>query len=526
MSELDVAAESARGSFILLVGNLIQALTGVVFVIVVARLLGPSGYGSYTLALLIPLTIQSLVGSGVSTGITRYAAYHVARGEPEIARRMTLNGLLFLLLVGALLTLVTYAGGAYLDQTILHRTDLGGVAGIASLAILAQTLLGSATAGLLGWRAMKGISTANVVWGVLRLGIAVPLIVVGFGVVGTVIGYVSATLLSGLLAFVILIFRLRGYGKGLPRNFAGDVGSVLSYGTPLYVGSVVTTVAGQYVVIVLALISSNAVVGVYQSALNVLIPISITSGAIAQSLFPSFAHLEGMKADVGLAFRYAVRYTAYFVAPMIFFIAGAARPLFDIIYGASFSSGIPYLVLLALANIPLVLGYGILPSLFNGVGKTRVSMVFSFVYAVLQVAFASLMAIILGLGVPGLISSILISSLGASAVGLWYSGRMLQAGVDWLKIGALALCSLLSCVVIISVEAIVSDSAVALVLDLVIFAAVYLSAVPVARGLDSLDFSRLEGVTAGAGMLRVFLKPLLDYEQLVSKVTSGRPRAP
>jgi len=523
LSQVDIAAQSARGSFVLLAGNLIQALTGLVFVIVVARLLGTNGYGQYTLALLIPLTIQTVVGSGVSSGITRYAAYHLSRGDVSMARRMTLNGIAFLISIGALLTIVAYAGAEYLDASILHRTDLSGVAEIASIAIFAQTLLQAATAGLLGWRSMGRISIANVVWGVLRLGVAVPLVLLGFSVAGAVLGYIVATLVSGALALFLLYVHLRRVEDGLPRMFLADAKSVLSYSAPLYLGSVVTTAASQYVLIILAVISSNSVVGLYQSASIMLIPVSITSTAIAQTLFPAFAHLEGTKADIGLAFKYAVSYTGFFVAPMIFFLAGAARPLFDVVYPATFSTGAPYLVLLSFASAPLILGFSILPSLFNGVGKTRLSMVFSLAYASLQVVLAPLFAIGLGLGVSGLIYSILLSSLGAVALGLRYSGIALNASIDWPRIGAITLASILSYAAVLLVGTVLLNSVVALLLDLVVFAAVYLTVVPVARGLDGTDLLRLEEVAAGSRPLRTLLNPLLAYERFVRRMILHEP---
>ena len=56
---LDIAKRSVKGSLILFVSNLSATLVSLVAVILVARLLGPSGYGTYTLALLIPTCFNS-----------------------------------------------------------------------------------------------------------------------------------------------------------------------------------------------------------------------------------------------------------------------------------------------------------------------------------------------------------------------------------------------------------------------------------------------------------------------------------
>ena len=49
--------------------------------IFVARLLGPDGYGLYTLAFLIPGILSLFVGLGVNISVTRYVAYYVSSGD-------------------------------------------------------------------------------------------------------------------------------------------------------------------------------------------------------------------------------------------------------------------------------------------------------------------------------------------------------------------------------------------------------------------------------------------------------------
>src|SRR5207237_2480291 len=87
LSDIEVARRSASGSFILFAGNIISAAILTVTVIVVTRLLGPAGTGAYTLLLVFPNLLQSFVGLGINTGITRYAALHLSKGEPDVARR-------------------------------------------------------------------------------------------------------------------------------------------------------------------------------------------------------------------------------------------------------------------------------------------------------------------------------------------------------------------------------------------------------------------------------------------------------
>ena len=94
MSQVEIARRSARGSFALFAGNFLTTVVSFVAITIIARLLGPSQYGVYTLSILIPSILLNLLGFGVSSGITRYAAYHLSQGRHDIAKRMTINGVI------------------------------------------------------------------------------------------------------------------------------------------------------------------------------------------------------------------------------------------------------------------------------------------------------------------------------------------------------------------------------------------------------------------------------------------------
>ena len=74
MASFDIAKESAEGSLILFFGNLVSTAVIAIAAVLIARLLGPRGYGEYTLAFLLPGITQLFVGFGANLSVTRYSA--------------------------------------------------------------------------------------------------------------------------------------------------------------------------------------------------------------------------------------------------------------------------------------------------------------------------------------------------------------------------------------------------------------------------------------------------------------------
>ena len=104
MSGHEIAQRSTRGSVVLFAGNFLSTAFLAVSSIIVARLLGPASYGSYTLVLRDTPDSPALRGLGVSSAITRFSAYYIARGGLGVAKRFSINSMVFLMLFGVALS--------------------------------------------------------------------------------------------------------------------------------------------------------------------------------------------------------------------------------------------------------------------------------------------------------------------------------------------------------------------------------------------------------------------------------------
>ena len=191
---------------ILLAGSFISNLLLLVNVLLVARLLGHDLYGEYTLSI-SPATIFILFsGLGVNTAITRFAAYHLSRGEVEEAKRKTANGISFLLLLGAGLTAACYLSAPFIASAIFHRPLLEPDIRLSSLAVIGQIALQCGIASLVGWSLPKRAGATYIIQGAVKVGLAPALILLGFGIFGAVSAQVSSLLAAACYAIVGLYF--------------------------------------------------------------------------------------------------------------------------------------------------------------------------------------------------------------------------------------------------------------------------------------------------------------------------------
>jgi O-antigen/teichoic acid export membrane protein len=520
LSNVEIAQRSTRGSFALFAGNFLSAVISFAAILFIARLLGPSDYGVYTLSVLVPTILLNFLGFGVNSGITRYAAYNLSQAKPEVARRMAVNGAAFVMLFGVFLAGVDYLAARLIAETVLHRPDIAPLLRFSSILILAQAVFQSGVAALLGWSYMGKIAGTNIVQSGLRLAIAVPLLYLGYEVYGALAGYAVSVALGGILAYSLLWGGARGGAVSLGQ-FVPDVRTLLSYGRELFVGSLVTSISAQYVVLLLAVIATNSYVGFYQSAANFLTAITLVSGAITQALFPAFAHLEGTKSDVDRAFRYATKYMGFAITPIIFLLMGASLQIVRLPLGSSYATASNFLALLSLSNISLLFGLGVLPSFFNGLGRPRYYMVYSLAGAAVIFALAPLLSIGAGLGVDGLILSILAANLVAVVTGLYLASRFFNARVDLRACLLILTSSLLAYVAVVAVSTLRFGDIILLPAEILVFVAVYLTAAPLLRVLGPEDLDTLQTAVSGLGRFQVVIQPILRYERFVLRASKS-----
>jgi stage V sporulation protein B len=504
---------------ILLGGSFISNLLLLVNVLIVARLLGHSLYGQYTLSI-SPATIFILFsGVGINTAITRFAAYHVSRGEVTEAKRKTANGIVFLLLFGTALSLASYFLAPYIAGNILHRPFLEPDIRLSSLAVIGQIAFQCGIASLVGWSSPKPAGAAYIIQAVIKVTLAPALIFLGYAVFGTVFAQVASLLVAAFLAIITLyIAKLRG-GDPAARagnHFFSDVKELIKYGIPSEVGQYFSNFASQnYVTIVLGILASDAVVGYFQVATGVTAIISVVSTSLTLSLFAGFSSLHGQNRNTGQAFIYSVKYVAYATTPFIFFLIAAAVPIIRVVFGIGYVPAAPLLALISFSNIPMIIGQSVFTPYFNGIGKTRFTMIALVADGLTALALAPILGIYFG--VYGVTIALLGSNLASGVTALYLAKISFGIQIDYSSsvraLGASALCAIVTYAAgLLNTSTSFYITSVALVAEFLIFFVLYLLIAPLVSVVNKSDIARLTAATKGMRFISGIALTLLRFE--------------
>ncbi|MDG7011235.1 MAG: oligosaccharide flippase family protein [Nitrososphaerota archaeon] len=510
---------AARGSLLLLVGNFLAAAGAILAQALIGRLLGPDEFGLFSLAVVSASIFQLLVGMGAGVAATRFVAAFVSSGDLDRAREFTGNATALTLLTGVGIAAFCYLAAPAIAQGIFNRPELAPYVRIAAFAIAGQGVLQGTIAAAIGWNAMGLASISTVAQAFGRAAVAPALILVG-GTAGAVAGHSLSWIFPAVL-FTGILFRSPVRSRLSLRNFTSDVRQMVSYGFPAFLANALNGLGPYYVSAVLSVIGTETLVGYYQAAWNFTVPVTLLSGAVTMANFPAFAMLNRGDGDPLKAFRLSVKYLSYAAVPLILFTAGAASNLMFVFYGRYFAGGVQFIVLLALTNLPIVVGFNVFPSYLNGVDRTKATLAMISAEAAAVFVLAPLLGGYLGLGVPGLALAIFCSNVVSTAVGLALVGVRRGSPVD-LKSGGLMVASSLVALGAVLAFPALPGNLIPLLLKMAAFSAVYLTATAALGALTPEDLEVIDGLLAEMRPVRRLAAQVFRYYAAVYAAARGR----
>ncbi|MCC6059028.1 MAG: oligosaccharide flippase family protein [Thermofilum sp.] len=425
----DVAADSAASAVSLFGGQVLATLAAGLSLIVLARLLGPEGYGRYSLSTTVASFLTLATDFGVSAALAREAS---RAANKEGLAPLAGAALRFLLLSSSCAALAGLPLSGLLAGLLLRRPEMAGLVELTMPLVVFAALFNLSFYALLGLGDAAAVAALPVVRDVVR-GVLSPLLALPFGCEGAVAGFVAGYGVAAAAGVALLRRRVGGFARGGWR----ELRPMLAYGLPLYMSTALGTALGVYQNSVLAWFATDEEVGNLRAAANFATLIQLASASIASALFPAFSRLG--REDAAKALRYAAAYSALVLAPAGAYAIAEAETLVRVVYGRAYTLAPGFLSLQAVAFLWSGLGTVALGSFFQGVGETKVNFRASLVSATVFVPLS--LALAPALRAYGVVAALLAASLASTLYSLREAARR-GASVDYgaaLRVGAAAL---------------------------------------------------------------------------------------
>lgn len=321
------ALAAARGATSLMVLQSVARALSLVFVALVTRQLGPSGFGRYSAAAAIVLVGNVLADLGTSSAMTRFVSRRPSSSNDLLSGTIPASLGLGLL---AYVMAVAFAAVSYPAERIID-ISIGAVA-IPAAAVLSSVLAAFDGVGLIARRAlMTALQTVIVSLGVIP-------ILFGFGVRSAIAALAAAPVVVLLVA--VIEARRTGIWRCGVRYDHARVITLLRAALPFALSGGLSALIMRFDVIFLSVIKTPAETASYDLALRLVESATYLSTAVcAPLLFILNRRLaEGNRDGAIRAYAEAMRVLYLIGLPLSAGIVILAKPIVSVALGGAFDS--------------------------------------------------------------------------------------------------------------------------------------------------------------------------------------------
>lgn len=517
---IDLATKTAKSASFLISGKVLSLGIQVLMFVVVARLLLPSNYGIYTIALSIAGFASGFGGLNIGVYFTERIPFLTAKKRAHEIGTALGDGIIAVIAPGIVIFLVGVALSPFLSYYVLHSNTYTLIVILSMLSIVFSFLYSNLNVMLLGFHDGKNSGLALIIYSIVQLGASIFLIEIASTpegkIAGAIVGYIIALLVASI--FQIIVTSRRSRVLFVWEGMWKRIKEMLRFSMPLTYSNIVGTLVGNFSVIFLGiLLVATSAVGYYGVASRIGTLIDVVAGSLAVIAIPTFAEAinsRHISDKVGKFFYYSIYFGLLFTTPMIAYVTVFSYPLITTLFSAQYAGATFYMQLIGVGLLLGIFG-SFASSLVVSMRKTNIYFKYSLIAGVIE--FVSLLILVpffqrfYDSGVTGLIISMLY--IGGMATNLLFMNYLRKIGITikYSKPIRIVLANIVLAVLLSLLFLVIVNPEFVLVLGLVVALLIYPPILGIVGAVKRDDMELLGKVGKNLPILGQVLGILLSY---------------
>jgi O-antigen/teichoic acid export membrane protein len=327
-------------------GEIITRILSLILIIYLARYLGDTGFGKYSLAFAFTSLFLVITDPGVNTVVIRDIARDKTLVEKYTGNILILKS--FLSLIAFSLIVGTINLMEYPDETRLAVYIVGIYTIMTSFSQLTRSVFRA-------YEKMEYEALLNIIERLVFVSLGMFVLFLGYGLIEVV----SVFLIAGAIN-ILLSFSLATRKFAIPK-FELDVvlwKYLIREGLPFGLALIFITVYLRIDTVMLSAMKGDAVVGWYNAAYQIPLSVSLISFAFMESVFPVLSRLyESSRESLIYAYEKSFKFLSVIVLPIALGITLLSEKIILILYGETYVNSIIVLQILAWFTVFEFLSY-------------------------------------------------------------------------------------------------------------------------------------------------------------------------
>jgi len=514
----ELGVNSASVATFIVFSKAFSIIVGGLTFIIVARLLGPSGYGIYTIAMGMAGFIGAFGSISIGQYLNKYIPELSLRGEKERIKNMLGVALLITLIIILAVVLVSSLFIKQILYYFFHSTVNNSVVYFSLMYLIFSTLFGLGGNILISFADGKGSAIAQVINISFQAAFSISLVLLGYGALGAIVG----CMLGLFFGFIYQILRITKHSSIRFSNVIGEVKRMLGFSIPLTTSSIVGSLVNNFSVLYLSIFFLPSVVGLYGVASKIGTYIDLVTGSISAILIPMFSAVianKEIKERLGKFYNYSIYFGLLFAIPIVIYIVVFSNALVISVFTSTYKGTSLYMALI---------GFGILLGLFASfasllaVSAGYIKKVFEYGVATSVIELISLLILVPFLSVTGLIIALYyIGGIVADILYLNFIRRVLKIKIQFNFVG-IVIANLVLAILFIPIVFLDIKATYQLLLGLIAIIFIYPILLGLFNAISRKELELLRKVLYKLPVIGLWLSAIIIYAELFQRDKNER----
>jgi O-antigen/teichoic acid export membrane protein len=362
---------------------------------------------------------------------------------------------------------------------------------------------------------------------IVKVAVGPILVFLGYSVLGAVIGYSVGFIAAGAIGLIVFYIALyRPLGRKGTSNITKTFRTMLNYGLPLSVYTILAGILTQIYLFIVPSFVSNTLYGNYVTATNFTVLLTFLTTPISTVLFPAFAKLDALNHDelVKTVFASSIKYTSLLLIPSTMAMMVLSSPMIGTLYGEKYVYGPFFLTIAVISNLFAAVGNLSAGSFLSGLGETRILMIQSIITLIIGLPLGFIL--IPAYGITGLIIAGLLAGLPSMFWVLYWIWKHYEAKADFQSSAKILAASAIAAVAAYLPTSLFNMANwIRLIIGLVVFLTVYVLSAPLIGAVSVTDINNLRTMFSSLGIVTKIINLPLNAAEKVALTRSANKEA-
>ena len=346
-AEKEALKNIGRGSFIILLGFIFAKLMELARAVILARGLGTSGYGVYSMSFTILTLASFLCLFGLSKGVVHFISKNTE--DKNRIRQIANHTFRFVLASSVILGLVLFFTRNYL-ASFFGMPSLSQMLVLFALSLPFFALFEIFTRIFEGFTLMRfGVILRDIGQNVIFIPLALVFLYLNFSLFGAGMAFLISYAAIFLVSFYFTIKKVNFLNAGKNSRLRWEL---INYSWPLMLSSFIYLLLNKIDIIFLGHFSTSAVVGGYSVASDLSHILIFLNVIVLPVFFPVMSGLfgKGRIVEAGNLFRKTTKFLVALTLPLLVVFVVFSREILLYIFGAEYAGAYKFLIILAFSS--------------------------------------------------------------------------------------------------------------------------------------------------------------------------------